>query len=208
MARKRVTGDGDPYTDAEEAELEAWLDRAFAADDAGGGDRPGMEPHGIDVTAVIEWAGTVDATTRLGPEGMRRTRLDGLDLTGVRAASERARTAAQADYGRAYSAKGWHAQLSKLTASPRGNAAADRAGLSPSRTTLRRWLSESQTPSRRNREAIERAYGDLRSQAASGQRSRAVAGARRQVAETLTGAVRQRYGVTVRFRDIRNLRLE
>jgi hypothetical protein len=57
-----------------------------------------------------------------------------------------------------YRAKGWHAQLSKLTSSDRGSRAADAVGLDVSPTTLRRWLSETQAPSKANRELIERAY--------------------------------------------------
>jgi hypothetical protein len=207
MARRRTTGDGEPYDAAEEADLADALQDAFDAEDAAWGGRA-PEPTGMDVTAVIEWAGTIDRTTRLGPEGMRRTHLDGLDLSGVRAAVDRSRAAGRADYGRSYDAKGWHAQLTQLTGTARGRAAADTAGLSPSRTTFMRWLSGTQAPNRRNREAIERAYGDVRRQAAEGQRSRAVRGSQHEVSAALTAAVRQRYGVNVRFRDIRSMRIE
>ncbi len=207
MARRRTTGDGEPYSAADEAELEAWLDRAFADDEPFAG-LTDLGSAGVDVTAVIEWAGTTDATRRLGPEGMRRTHLDGLDLTGVRAAVDRARAAGRAEYGRSYDARGWHAQLAQLTGTARGRAAADAAGLSPSRTTFLRWLGGTQAPNRRNREAIERAYGDVRSQAAESQRARAVRGSRHEVADALTDAMRQRYGVNVRFRDIRSMRIE
>lgn len=57
-----------------------------------------------------------------------------------------------------YRAKGWHAQLSKLTSSERGYRAADAVGLDVSPRTLQRWLAETQAPSPANRELIERAY--------------------------------------------------
>ena len=59
---------------------------------------------------------------------------------------------------RSYTAKGWHAQVTKLTESQRGyNALAD-AGVSVTPRTLMGWLSESQEPSKANRTAIARAY--------------------------------------------------
>lgn len=57
-----------------------------------------------------------------------------------------------------YTAKGWHAQIAKLTASPRGSAAADAVGLDISARTLRAWLAESQTPSPANQARIKAAY--------------------------------------------------
>jgi hypothetical protein len=207
MARKRDTGDGEPYSAADEAELEAWLERAFEADERWA-DVTDIGSAGMDVTAVIEWAGTIDATTRLGPEGMRRTHLDGLDLTGVKAAVDRSRAAGQAEYGRSYDAKGWHAMLAQLTGTARGRAAAQAAGLNPSRGTLLRWLSGTQEPNRRNREAIERAYGSARGHAAENQRSRTMRSNRREVSDTLTGALKDRYGQNVRLRDIRSMRIQ
>ena len=59
---------------------------------------------------------------------------------------------------RSYTATGWHAQLSKLTSSPRGYQAAADAGLSATARTLKAWLSEAQTPSPANRTAIADAY--------------------------------------------------
>jgi hypothetical protein len=204
---KAKTGAGEPYSPPEQAGLTAAVNQAFTTDEQ----FPGvthLQGAGLDVTAIVEWAGTVDATTRLGPEGMRRTRLDGLDLTGVKAAVDRARAAGQAEYGRSYDAKGTHAQLAQLLDTARGRAAADTAGLSPSRRTLLRWLSGEQQPNRANREAIERAYGEVRHQAAEGQRSRAMRASDREVSDALTAAVRRRYGVNVRFRDIRDMRIE
>lgn len=59
---------------------------------------------------------------------------------------------------RSYTAKGWHAQLSKLTASPRGYTAAADVGLSATGRTLRAWLAERQAPSPANQRLIADAY--------------------------------------------------
>lgn len=59
---------------------------------------------------------------------------------------------------RSYTAKGWHAQISKLTSSPRGYQAAAAAGLSATERTLRGWLSESTEPNAANQRKISEAY--------------------------------------------------
>lgn len=58
-----------------------------------------------------------------------------------------------------YTAKGWHAQISKLTEQQRGYDAMARAGLDVTPRTLLGWLSESQAPSAANRTRIQTAYG-------------------------------------------------
>ena len=59
---------------------------------------------------------------------------------------------------RSYTAKGWHAQISKLTSSPRGYEAAHKAGLSVNHRTLVDWLAERREPSRANQDLIAKAY--------------------------------------------------
>lgn len=59
---------------------------------------------------------------------------------------------------RSYTATGWHAQLSKLTSSPRGYQAAEAEGLSATARTLRAWLAETQTPTADNQRRIAAAY--------------------------------------------------
>lgn len=59
---------------------------------------------------------------------------------------------------RSYTAVGWHAQISKLTSSPRGYLAAERAGLSANERTLRNWLSEKVEPNPANQRKIAHAY--------------------------------------------------
>jgi hypothetical protein len=58
-----------------------------------------------------------------------------------------------------YTAKGWHAQLSKLTATEAGYRAAERAGLSVSKRTLLDWLAEKREPNKANQDKIREAYG-------------------------------------------------
>lgn len=59
---------------------------------------------------------------------------------------------------RSYTAQGWHAQISKLTSSPRGYLAAESAGLSVNHRTLVDWLAERREPSPANQSRIARAY--------------------------------------------------
>lgn len=59
---------------------------------------------------------------------------------------------------RSYTAKGWHAQISKLTSSPRGYEAAHKAGLSVNQRTLVDWLAERREPNKANQDLIARAY--------------------------------------------------
>lgn len=61
-----------------------------------------------------------------------------------------------------YTAKGWHAQISKLTSSDRGYLAAEKAGLSVTARTLRGWLAEETEPNAENRRKIAEAYGIMR----------------------------------------------
>jgi hypothetical protein len=62
---------------------------------------------------------------------------------------------------KSYTAKGWHAQISALTRTSRGYAAADAAGLDVTSRTLTGWLSQSVTPSKSNQEKIHQAYASL-----------------------------------------------
>ena len=89
MARKRTTGDGDPYNADDEAALADYLAELDYWDAAG--EEEGEEETGtVDVEAQIEWAGTVDDN---GRDGVRRTRMDGIPLPRIRKAVERLRAA-------------------------------------------------------------------------------------------------------------------
>lgn len=57
-----------------------------------------------------------------------------------------------------YTAKGWHAQISRLTATKAGYAAADAVGLSVSERTLKAWLAQKVEPNAANRALIAQAY--------------------------------------------------
>lgn len=205
MPSKRDTGEGDEYSSREAEAIADAIAGAFE-DWSGAG-----EPDGFDVSAQIEWAGNVQSTNG----GQRRTRVDGLapaDMAKVREAVREYRAAAGASATaqplKSYSAKGWHAQLRALTGSARGNAAADAAGLSPSAATLRKWLSDEEYPIRKSdQDKIERAYASLRDRPVTEARGVASREASK-VATAITNALRGRYGVNVRFRDIRRFDLE
>jgi len=62
---------------------------------------------------------------------------------------------------KSYSAKGWHAQISKLTSSPRGYEAAASVGLSATPKTLRAWLAAEVEPTARNQALIAKAYARM-----------------------------------------------
>lgn len=200
---KSKTGNPTPYTIHDEGVIASALDRALMSYDAtpaGGGD-----PMTMKVTAQVEWSGVVDR----GRGGVRTTTLDNLRTAGLREAMEKVRRlgdrAEMARPAESYRAKGWHAQLAALTGTPRGSEAADRAGLAPSRRTLLGWLTGS-TPSRANQERIAQAYSELRNDRVS----RAQANydrARHELAEKLTGVLKDRYDTEIRLRDITEIKL-
>lgn len=196
MAKKRDTDEGDPYSDAEEAAICDAIEAAMGYDYDDDG---APAPTGIQVTAEIEWAGTIDHLH----DGVRTTRLDGLHMRAVIDAVKDLRAAEGRDHGplRSYKAKGWEAQWGQLQKVKRGAEAMAAVGLKPSRQTMRRWANGTQKPSKANREKIERAYDELRNPARGSVRA-----ARHEVAERFTAALKDRYGVNVRLRDIRDFR--
>lgn len=161
-------------------------------------------PTRIRVRAQIEWAGHVDS--RNG--GVRETTLDGLDLTKVMDCLKRSRKASRRvekiEPLRSYRARGWHAQLRQLTRHGRGSAAADRAGLDVTAATLLHWLAEQETPSTENQAKISRAYDALRTWDLDAARADANQ-ARHEMSQRLTEALRDRYSVNVRLRNIQSL---
>ncbi|MFE0779129.1 hypothetical protein ACFW3E_39565, partial [Streptomyces sp. NPDC058861] len=103
---------------------------------------------------------------------------------------------------------GWHAQLHELVKSKNGSAAADKAGLNPSSRTLKNWLSDAEYPIRSgDRDRISRAYEALKNWNVS-EASDAASAASKEAADAMTEAMRDRYGVNVRLRDIDNLTFE
>lgn len=197
------TGDPTEYDTTDEAALEAAVDDAWAEYEAAAAGTPSV----MRVSARIEWSGVLDRARN----GHRTTRLDGLNMTGVKKELDRAREAnrrlAEARPASSYQAKGWAAQLRALTESKRGSAVADTAGLDPSARTLRRWLAGDVTPTRANQARIADAYGGLR----TWRRDTAAVNAARAnhaLAEELSSALRRRYGAEIRLRDITDMRFE
>jgi hypothetical protein len=216
MARKRDTGDGEPYTEPEIDEVWEELEDAYEdyygeeeeeeeVTGPGPGGAPGPAPSAMDVTAKVEWAGTVDEN---GRGGERKARIGGRGeqinfapvIAAIKAARAEERRAAAGPL-KSYRAKGWHAQLRQLMGTKRGRAEAERAGLAPSRETARRWAKGEQAPGRANREKITAAYEAARAPHAT--RAKQL---RAEAVDKLTGAMRDTYGVNVRFRDIRDMR--
>jgi hypothetical protein len=192
MAKSVDTGPPSEYDDNDAAELEAAVDDAWAEYESSGG---GGEPTKMKVSAQIEWNGVTDRRN----DGHRTTRLEGLDLQKVKAELDKAREARPATSRRAV---GWHAQIRELSETKYGSKAADRAGLNPTARTMRNWLSESQTPSKANREKIASAYEALK--------MRRVDQASHRVADAVSGSIRDSYrgSPEVRLRNITDMELE
>lgn len=204
MARKRDTGAGEEYTPGEAEALAGRIIEAYEAWDSSN------EPTQADVRAVVEWAGHVMPKN----DGKRRTRVDlpPGGMAKVRKAAERLEAArgkaATAKPATSYKAKSWHAKLSDLTKTDRGSKAADRAGLSPTRQTLTKWLSDPDYPIRSgDRERIEKAYEELRNYRVTEAKETAE-GSAKAVADAMTDAIKDKYGQNVRFRDIDDFRFE
>ncbi|MEV8435711.1 hypothetical protein [Streptomyces chartreusis] len=203
MARRRDTGAGEKYSDAEAERVASAIEAAYA-DWANA-----AEPSRVDVKAKVEWAGHVMP----GNNGMRRTRIDlpADKMREVRKAAEKARNASGKRRGAkpaaSYKAKGWEAQFRQLFKTAKGYDAMGKAGVSATKQTLDRWLRGEQSPSKANREAIERAYDSMRNRPLTEARDAAQAAAK-EAADALTEAMKAQYGVNIRFRDIEHFRFE
>lgn len=203
MAKKRDTGAGDKYSDAEADRVADAIEAAYA-DWANT-----TEPSRVDVKAKVEWAGHVMPANG----GMRRTRIDlpADKMREVRKAAEKARNAAGAKRAAkpasSYRAKGWEAQFRQLFKTAKGYGALDRAGVTATKQTLDRWLRGEQAPNKANRDAISRAYDEMRGRPVTEARD-ASAAAAKEAADAMTEAMRSQYGVNIRFRDIEHFRFE
>lgn len=203
MARKRDTGTGDEYSNAEADRVADAIEAAYADW------HNAAEPSRVDVKAQVEWAGHIMPANN----GVRRTRIDlpADKMQEVRKAAEKARDATRAKSAAkpasSYRAKGWEGQFRQLFRTAKGYAALDRAGVSATRETLGRWLRGEQAPNKANREAISRAYDEMRGRPVSEARD-AAAAASRAAAKAMTEAMRSQYGVNIRFRDIEHFRFE
>lgn len=204
MSSKSTSGEPTEYDARDEANVYHAVDHAYSEYRGDG------TPSKMQVTAQVEWSGSVDRARG----GMRRVRLDNLDPGKMRAvkaavrrereAQDRARTARPST---SYTAQGWRAQLNALLTDRRGEAVSDRAGLSPTARTLRAWLSDERAPSRANQERIAQAYGGLRTWRVDQARSDAQT-ARGATAKALTDALRDRYGAEIRLRNIVRMTLD
>jgi hypothetical protein len=194
----RDTGDGDPYSAAEEDALAEAIEEALYGDLGDDEDQPQRPGDSLFAEAQVEWAGTVDEN---GRGGVRRTVLgrgQQLDLTEVRQAAAELRTARIGGGLRSYRAKGWRSQLRQMRSTRRGREALESAGFNPD--TMRRWRTGRQRPSAASQARLSSLYGQVRNPAA--------ASAQHRVAEAFTAAMRRAYGVNVRLRDIRQLRID
>lgn len=193
-----MTGEATEY-DADDAQdiYQALLDGMDAA------------PAGADtmtVTGKIEWSG--EFHRRNG--GNRTVNLKVNDMpaiiAAVKAATAADKAVSEARPVASLKAKGWHAQLSALTASARGYGAAAGAGLSASPRTLAAWLSEDRAPTKANQEKIAQAYESIRNAPISKAHSDARS-AKMDVARAVSDALRSSTGVEVRLFNITNIDL-
>lgn len=208
MPRRRTnTGNPTPYSGADEAALEAAAENAWQQWDASEAAERGLEPTTMQISAQIEWSGSVD----LANDGHRSTRLYGLQLREFQQVTERARAARErAEAARpatSYRAKGWQAQLRQLGRVKRGQAAAQRAGLAPSQRTMREWLTGRRQPNKENRDRIARAYDELRNWRVNNAQD-AAARANKEVADQLNEAFRDSQQAEIRLRNITRMDLE
>ncbi|MGQ0574352.1 MAG: hypothetical protein ACT4RN_09130 [Pseudonocardia sp.] len=198
VVSKTSTGDPTAYTEDDESGLIDAVDEGWEEFE---------HPTKMTVSAVVEWSGS----TNRAHGGHRTVRLDGLELGGVKAALDDARAAGNAARGArtatSYTAQSWHAQISALTKHSRGSELADRAGLDPTARTLSAWLSESRAPSKANRARIAEAYEGLRTANIESARARQRQ-ANHRAAESISDAVRDRYGAEVRFTDVRSVEFD
>ena len=204
MSSKSTSGDPTEYDAYDESNVYRAIDHAYSEYGSSG------TPSKMQVTAQVEWSGSIDRARG----GMRKVRLDNLDpgkMRALKAAVRREREAQArvkaATPSASYSAQGWRAQLNALLTDRRGEAVSDRAGLSPTARTLRAWLSDERAPSRANQERIAQAYGGLRTWRVDQARSDAQT-AQGATAKALTDALRDRYGAEIRLRSIVRLTLD
>ena len=189
--RGRNSDEGNPYTEAEAEALADALDEAMSRHDRLWGEGDTFGTH-LVVTAQVEWNGNIDSNNK---GGVRDVKFEGLTPDQMRELRDSLRAGA----GRSFTDVGWHAQLRRLTESKAGLSAADRAGLSPSRTTFVRWLSGTQQPSKENRAKIQRAYESARGNVR----------ANRGPANALTKVLRERHeGATIRLRNISRMHFD
>lgn len=192
---KAKTGPCEPYSDADLMDLGYHV--VQVVDDTG--DAP------TSIRAQVEFHGTVARTGN----GVRTFTLDQLTQAQrdriVVAAHEAMRLQSKADQAKpksTYDRKGWLAQFRQLGGTIKGRTAMERAGVTASRETQLRWLSEKQSAGTNNQSAIHRAYEAIRMENVHTAQDQAEEGIR-EVAEIFDEIMSEAYGSNgVRFRDI------
>ncbi len=192
-----MTGPADDYTDNDVDELFRWLADAMNDWTADTGQ--------FKITADIEWAGEYNRKRH------RTTTLEPMRLGVVRAAVAAGVVAqsrsAVAQRSPGWLRGGWHAQIKELTRTKAGYAAADRAGLTVTARTLLGWLSGETTPSKANRDKIERASIQLQYERAAAARSKSRE-AMRAAVDAFTEVVEAPYGSEIRFFNITDFEIK
>lgn len=202
MAKGKTSADATDYSpvdiDGMVDAIEAQYDSLYAMGNGSGT---------MTVTAQVEWAGTLNNN---GRNGVRTTRLNlpAGAASEIKAAIDRARSSGER--GRSYKAQGSSARLRELERTKRGQGILSGLGFSPSRETRRRWaLPESdslaQRPGRANQGLIDQAYERLRDTAGPSRESRS---SRRAVANEVSQALSNEYGVEIRLRGISRMDIE
>lgn len=174
--------------------------RADSGSTGGGGSS--VPPQTLRVRANIEWAGE--------QRGVRSVSLDMLNLAELRRATARAAAArAKASAARpsaSYRATGWTAQLRQLEATQAGRDALRRAGFDASARTRRRWRAGTGGASKARREQIGEAYDDARNRPVR-KAAEASAAANKELTDTLSDTLRDRYGTEIRLFDIESIEI-
>jgi hypothetical protein len=174
--------------------------RAGSGGPGGGG--ASLPPTTLRVRANVEWAGE--------QRGVRSVSLDGLDLAELERATARAAAArAKASAARplsTYRATDWSAQLRRLESTQAGRGALSRAGFDASARTRRRWRAGTGGASKARRNQIEEAYLALRNGPIL-KASAAAAAANKELTDTLSDTLRDRYGTEIRLFDIESIEI-
>lgn len=184
-----MSGDSEDYSETDIDELLEWMRQAF--DNFTGGDT-------MTVRARIEWSGEHNR------KAVRTTTIGGMDLNRVKQATDAAVAARNARSSGRPAPKSLGAMLRDLGRNRAGREALN--GIATPRTQAR-WASGKQSPSKANRERIERASRE-RWEAIRDAREQRYREAAREAADELTRAVEEVAGGDPRFRDIEDLRFE
>lgn len=174
-----------------------------AGSGGGGGSGGGVAPQTLRVRAHIEWAGE--------QRGVRSVSFDMLNLAELERATHRARDArakaSAARPSRSYRATGWTAQLRQLESTQTGREALHRSGFDASARTRRRWRAGTGGASKARKEQIAEAYQDARMRPVRAAADAAKA-ANKDLTDTLSDTLRDRYGTEIRLFDIQSIEID